>query len=421
MGLKGKRLLITGGTNFADDIRNYAQRNGIILIAAGNIPDTPLKRIADEQYDVDTTDLPAMLKLSEKTRIDGIFAGGSEPNIITAIRLTERLGLPYYCDMAQSNALMNKANFKALCRRFEIPITREYNIRSVSDLSNPDIQVDYPIVVKPVDSCGSKGVAFCLSRWELEKAMEDAVRFSESGRVIVEEYTEGDEISAVYTICNGDITLSCIKEKHPVAEQTGLRNMPSVYFYPSRHLERYIQEINDKVIRMLKSLRLRYGALFLQAFVNPEGIYMFEAGFRPGGTNDFRYTDRMNGVNHIHMLIEQALTGKVDDNPNSRDNPRFKSVCCSFTMCAKGGKVGEIIGLDQINDSHIETVEQFYHKGDVIPYGTTLAQRMLRFFIMGESPGTVASVIDSIQNKIRVNDENGESILYGRFDTSRLL
>ena len=128
----------------------------------------------------------------------------------------------------------------------------------------------------------------------------------------------------------------------------------------------------------------------------------------------------MNGVNHIHLLIEQALTGEVDDHPNLRDNPRFKHTCCSFTMCAKGGRVGEIAGLDRLKDERIRTVEQFYNVGDEIPFGRTLAQRMLRFFIMGESAREVASVIDRIQDNVQVNDVNGESILYNRFDTARL-
>ena len=418
MNLQGKRLLVTGGANFADDIFEFTRAKGIVVVTTGTTHNR-IMELADEVYSVDTSNYEELLKLAEEKRIDGIFAGGNEPNIITAIRVSEKLNLPYYCNMVQWDALMNKANFKERCRQFGIPVTKEFDVHTIEDAEKCDIE--YPVIVKPVDSCGSKGVIFCSDLYELKKAIEEALRFSASKKVIVEQYVTGEEISATYTICNGNITLSCIKEKYPVAEQTGLMNMPNVYIYPSKHLDQYVEEINDHAIEMLKSLNLQFGSLFLQGFVNPSGIYMFEAGYRPGGTNDFRYTDMMNGVNQMHLLIEQALTGGVDDNPNERDNPRFRQYCCSFTMCARGGKIHKIDGLEEIEGiSQIKSIEQFYHESDTIPFGKTLAQRMLRYFIIADSLHEVEDVINKIQDNVNVTNEKGESVLYSRFDTKRL-
>ncbi len=421
MSMRGKRLLLTGGTNFIRDILDFSGENGIVLITTGNIKDTVLKRYADEQYDVDTSDVDAMTELVKKAHIDGIFAGGNETNIAAAIRVTQKLGLPYYCNQQQWDTLMNKATFKSLCRKYDIPVTREYPIHTLEDLREPIPDIRYPVVVKPVDSCGSQGVCYCSSFEELKDAAEKAIAYSSRQRILVEEYAAGDEISATYTICNGNITLSCIKGKYPVGEQEGLKNLPSVYLYPSKHLDRYLSEVNDKMIRMLKSLHLQYGALFVQGIFDDQGIRIFEAGFRPGGTNDFRYTDMMNHVNHLHLLIEQALTGKVKDDPTVRDNPRFRQVCCSYTMCARGGKVASVNGLDNLKDGKIKTIEQFYHPGDTVPFGQTLAQRMLRFFIEADTLQETARVIDGIQDSVTVCDEEGRSILYSRFDTSRIL
>jgi len=155
--------------------------------------------------------------------------------------------------------------------------------------------------------------------------------------------------------------------------------------------------------------------------VDKDQIYIFEAGYRPGGTHDFRYSYMMNNVNQMHVLVEQALTGEVDDDPNSRDDPYFKQICCSFTLCARGGKVGSIIGLDKIKDiPQLKSIEQFYHEGDEIPYGKTLAQRMLRFFTLTDSVAETESVINQIQDAVQVLDPNGNSILFSKFDTKRL-
>ena len=76
MSMRGKRLLLTGGMSFIQDILDFSRENGIVLITTGNIKDTVLKRYADEQYDVDTSDVDAMTELVKKAHIDGIFAGG---------------------------------------------------------------------------------------------------------------------------------------------------------------------------------------------------------------------------------------------------------------------------------------------------------------------------------------------------------
>ena len=87
--LRGKRLLLIGGSNFAQEILAYTKKNGVRIIATGNRGNTPLKEIADERYDVNTTDVPKMIELAQRTHIDGIFAGGSEPNIFAAIQICE--------------------------------------------------------------------------------------------------------------------------------------------------------------------------------------------------------------------------------------------------------------------------------------------------------------------------------------------
>ena len=410
-------MLVTGGSNFAEDLFAYTKANGIKVITTGN-SHNQIMDMADEVFEYNTSDYEQMLWLVKNHNIDGIFAGGNEPNIVTAIKVSETAGLPYYCTMDQWESLMNKANFKNLCREFNIPVTKEYSVSSETDSLEG---IEYPVIVKPVDSCGSKGVIYCENEQELKESIKEALKFSASKRVIVEQYVTGEEISATYTICNGEITLSCMKEKYPVAEQTGLMNMPNVFIYPSKHLGRYLEKVNDNAIAMLKSLKLQYGTLFLQGFVNDSGIYMFEAGYRPGGTNDFRYTDIMNGVNHVHILIEQALTGSVQDDPNSRDNPKFKQYCCSFTMCARGGHVGKVKGLEIVKElPTVKTVEQFYHEGDDIPFGKTLAQRMLRFFMMADKIGEIEKTIEHLQNAIDVIDENGNTVLYNKFDTKRL-
>lgn len=206
--LRGKRLLVTGGSNIAKDIFAFTKPRGIQVIATGN-SHNPLMDQADECYSVNTQDVEALKTLCREAKIDGVFAGGNEPNIVTAIQVTQALGMPYYCTMEQWEQLMNKDRFKKLCRQFRVPVTPEYEISNEQEALAAEIT--YPVVVKPVDSCGSNGVIYCENRDEMITSVREALGFSTNGRVIVEKYVLGDEINAVYTICHGQITILILK------------------------------------------------------------------------------------------------------------------------------------------------------------------------------------------------------------------
>ena len=208
MDLKGKRLLLMGGGAFIKDIRQYADQNGIYLIAVGNPPGAH-SLMADESYVIDTQDVDAISNLIIAEHIDGVFIGANEANIPPAIKVAERTGLNFYCSQQQWDILSNKATFKKLLQKHDMPLIPSYN--EWQDFKN----IVYPVIVKPIDGSGAKGITVCNSYEEIESAIAYAKKFSPSCKVIIEQYMQGmDDTFIRYHFQNGRYSISGSFDKY---------------------------------------------------------------------------------------------------------------------------------------------------------------------------------------------------------------
>lgn len=163
MNLKEKTLLLMGGGAFAQDLKKYAAGTGFKMIAVGEDP-SRLEQIADETYRIDTQDIDSLERLIKKKGVNGIFVGTTEVNIPPAIELASRTGAHFYATKEQWDVLADKVKFKQLLQRFGIGTIPEYSIE----------HVQYPVMVKPVDGSGARGISVCRSKDELDAACEYA-------------------------------------------------------------------------------------------------------------------------------------------------------------------------------------------------------------------------------------------------------
>jgi lipopolysaccharide/colanic/teichoic acid biosynthesis glycosyltransferase len=145
--LPNKRLLLMGGNAFYKDIKRYAEKKQIYLIAVGTDINSNLSKISDEFYLIDTQNITELVKLVNEKKIDGIFVGASEVNIKAAIKLSEETGVNFYCTQKQWNILGNKDQFKELAKKFNIPVINDYDIhidtfeKDIKNINFPDQNV----------------------------------------------------------------------------------------------------------------------------------------------------------------------------------------------------------------------------------------------------------------------------------------
>ena len=416
--LKGKKLLLLAGNPVGtDDIIKYAKEHGVYTIVTDYLPKEKSlgKQFADEYWDISTADVEGLKKRITENRIDGVFSGVSEFNMLKAMDLCHQLNLPFYCNKDQWDLIENKESFRNLCEKFDVPCPKTYFTGGeVPEKVLNTIQ--YPVIVKPVDSCSSIGITICRNEESLKEAVQIALYNSEKGRIIIEEFFEGEEFTAHYIIVNGEVSLASVDNRVPVAVHPGsVTTIPVARVYPSSFIREYIEQVNDRMIDLCGSLGMKAGVLFVQGLYNQKlnRFSIFEAGLRCAGEAAYRIIERVNGNNFMNLLVDYTLLGRVENYSVERDDPFLKGkTCCVTSFVSKGGTVGRIIGYEEALKSvpSVVSSECRYHEGDVTPDGNTLRQIMLRFVLVCDSKEQMIHDVEKINQTVIVLNDKGEDM-----------
>ncbi len=420
VSLKGKRLLVLGCSNNAFDVKEYADKHQITIIVAGLQINSNMKHVAKETYIIDILDREKVKHLIKEKKIDGVFVGGNEDLISSVIDVTNDLKLPFYSTRELWDTLMNKKIFKQYCRKFNVPTMIDYEIDELK-LEDSAKKISYPVVLKPVDNCGSTGVMKCERSEDFPELYNISKKYSRSHEVTVENFVDGFEIVVYYTFVDGKVSLSSMGDKYVRGNSRSFIPLSEIYAYPSQYLSQYKNEVDNNMRTMLLNLGIKNGITSMQGFYKDGKFLFFEMGYRLGGTAQYRYTDAINGINSFNMMMNFALTGKMGGYDQSRDNANFRYPCCTLTLMSKGGTVGRIEGIDEAKKmKEVICIENRYNVGDTIAVTRTVSQFHVRIFIIANSEKHMKEIIDILQNNIKVYDINGESMLITHFDTNKL-
>ena len=423
---EGKKLLVLGDTSTADIIR-VAKSLGVHTVVTGIHPDAPTRSLADEAIVIPSDDHDSLAQYIKTHSIDGVMTGASEFQILNMIRLCTKVGMPVYVNENQWNICQNKASFKNLCRQFDVPVVPEYQV-SLDSLPTDLKSVNYPVVVKPVDSCSSKGLSICTCEDELKQAIPCALASSETGHFMVEKCITSDYgFGCRYIANNGEIVLSALCDRFTVDAFDGKAHISSAAIFPSKLAERFIRDINPRVIEMFKSIGISNGTFFMQALVDKDcdEIFFHEMGLRLSGGMIYSMLEASCGYNDVKMMIRYALGGPMaTEEEMSRIDPYMHGhYVGSLSIPLKEGKISNIKGLDAVlSNPYVTGYVQYYHEGDEIrPEAIgTLAQHFCRVKMMTSSVDDYCELVSMIQDSVKITDSAGQDMIYRRFDIARL-
>ena len=422
MNLENKTLLLMGGGAYVKGIKKYKDEKKFRIVALGRDSNTPIAKIADKFYHIDTQDVDSVADVVKKENVDGIFVGSSEVNISPAITVSERTGCRFYANREQWDIISDKAEFKNLARKFGVPVPCDYHVTAdflPEDMAN----VKYPVIVKPVDSSGARGMNVCYNEEELKKYYLEALEWSKSKKIVVEELiTGGREVFFHYTIQDGEYSLSMGFTKFKVnSSEREYVSLPIFHMYPSSHIDTYIEKVDEAAQRMFKSIGLKNGIVMLQGFDIDGEFKFFESGYRMGGEQMYVFTDHQNGINSLEMMINYALVGAMSDFPvKEKDNARFKWPCCNYYIPLKAGIITEVQGLDEVERmENVLNVTKMFNIGDEILDTNALERVCMRLHVYGKTADELAKALVKVSATLKILDQNGnemqiEHLEYGR-------
>lgn len=407
-----KAVLFLGGSNQQLAPIEYAKQAGYRVITCDNRPDSPGHVLADRYYEVSTTDMAGVLRVAREERVDAVVCYASDVSAPTAAYVAEQLGLP-------GNPLdaVRTLTDKALFRRFQAE-QGHFIPRNVAfdqdELGNEQavlgviaLALQLPVIVKPVDASGSKGVTKVATPAELISAMRGAVGYSLTRRVIVEELI----IPSGYQVCGegflqaGRIVFHAFANEHFC---TGIV-VPVGESFPAM----FDDVLVDKAVAVLQSifsrLGMRLGPFNFDLMFTPSGeVFVIEIGPRNGGNRMPEAIRYANQVDTIAATVEGALGATPD---LSKKTNHFYA---TYSIHSK--QDGVLQAIEYTADIQAKIVDQvmFVAPGERLKRFTMgslmLGNLILAFDTYQEMLSTLDQMDDHITVQVRAEESEPETL-----------
>lgn len=424
MNLSNKTLLVLGGTMLSCEIIRQAKKQGAKVYVTDYLENSPGKKIADKSFMASTTDVDAIVELIEQEKIDGVLTGFIDMLLPYLFDICQRADIPcYISSKEQIYATTEKDQFKALCKKFDIPVVDEYDVQAPFTEENTK-NMKFPVLIKPVDNSGARGIYICSTLEELQENYPKSLAFSKNKHVLIERYVTANEATIFYLIQDGEISLSAMADRHMKKFKEGVIPLPVAYTFPAKSLPNYQEQLNTKVVSMFESIGIKNGMIFMQIFVKNDEFIIYEMGYRITGSLEYKIIEAINGVNPLEAMVNYTLTGKMsNERLSDKLFPNHKKLGANITFIANPGTITKMQGLDDVA-AHPKVLDIIasYNVGDTIPITAlgTLQQVVVRVFLVADTQEELAHAIRSIQSIIKIENERGESLLIDGFDVGEL-
>jgi len=346
--------MFLGGSTQQIPAIKYAKKQGYYTILCDYLPNNPGQNFSDEFHCVSTTDKETILTVAKKTNIDGIVAYASDPAAPTAAYVGNKLKLP--SNLYESVLILSRKDlFRKFLRKngFNCPKTESF--KAIDEARKSLINFQFPIMVKPIDSSGSKGVTRVDSKEQFEKAFENAMNNSREKMVIVEEFIEMAHecmIGGDGFVVDGKLEFCGFLNSH--------RNVKVNPFVPIGTSYPLFMDKNKKdlvckeVQRVIDLLQIKMGALNLELMFDKNGkLYIIEIGPRNGGNMIPDLLEMITGVDFIGATVEVALG---NNDIESKDDSKEVFYSTYVIHSSEKGELKDIVFKEEIEKNIIKKV-----------------------------------------------------------------
>ena len=380
-----KRILMLGGSTSQICAIKKAQEMGHYVIICDYLPDNPGQYVADEFYQVSTTDKDAVLELAQKLDLDAVVCYASDPAAPTAAYVCEKLGFPtnpYESVMV----LSNKDTFRNYLKEhnFNTPYAECYT--DIDTMKVSAGKFNFPVMVKPVDSSGSKGINKIYSADEYDFAYEDAMKYSRAKRIVVEEFIEkkGYQVSGDGFTVDGKLVFRCFGNEF--YSSNGIKEyVPLGECWPSVLDEATQTKIHNELQRLITELGMKTGAYNIEVILDKDNnVYILELGARNGGSLIPQITQYATDVDMVEYTIKAALG---EDCSTLKMAPAKGYWSNYMVHSKKTGKLVKVNIADELKGNYVEYQTDFKTGDDVFAFensGPALGTMVFKYGSMEE-------------------------------------
>jgi len=308
--MKQKKLMLLGGLRYLLPVIEAAHKQGYYVITADYLPNNIAHKYSDEYCNVSIIDKEAVLREAQRLQIDGIMSFACDPGVVAASYVQNKMSLPSFGPFESVEILQNKDKFRMFLQQhdFNVPMAKGFD--NIDDAMKEVYWYPWPVIVKPTDAAGSKGVTRVDKAEDLKPALEYAMEHSISGHIIVEEFIDKQGCSSDTDSFSEDGKLKFVSfcAQRFDAEATNPYT-PAAYSWPSTFTKEQEEYLTSEIQRLITLLNMKTCVYNIEVRVAPNGKpYIMELTPRGGGNRLCEMLRYATGVDMI-TAITRAMVG----------------------------------------------------------------------------------------------------------------
>jgi len=404
------RLMILGAGTCQVPIIRKAQEMGfytIVVSVSGNYPGF---FVADKYFEIDLREKEEILKVAKKEKICGILTDQTDIPVLTVGFVAEKLGLPgigYDCSLR----FTNKFQMRQYCEKINVPVPAHYNASTLTEACNYAKKVGFPLMVKPVDSQGSRGVSRIDNPTELENKIVAALGYSACHEVILEQFIpDGNEVVVQGFVSDYESTNLVVGDRYYFEIPDFF--IPKQTLFPSLLPESLQQKILEINYHLITNFAPKFGITHSEYLVNPVtgSIYLVETAIRGGGV--FISSDLVPmacGVNVGELLIKCATgTPNVRISPYKKENNAAGYVCFYLPegVIRSVEGIEKVMSLAGVKKAHLDDIQI----GEKIGPLRDKTMRLGPILVAGKDRTELHATIEKVKDTLKIDVETPSGI-----------
>lgn len=348
-----KKLLMLGGTRYLVPVIQQAKKLGYYTITCDYLPNNISHKYSDDYHNVSIVEKEKVLELAESLSVDGVMSFACDPGVTTAAYVAEKMDLPAPGPYESVALLQNKGAFRHFLTEngFHVPRAASFQ-RETYSLEHIE-SFRFPLIVKPTDSAGSKGVSKVERVQDLEKAIEFALSYSRGEEFIIEEFIESQGFSSdsdCFSI-DGELKFVSFSSQRFDANAENPYT-PAAYSWPSSMTGEQEAKLRSELQRLLKLLHMRSSLYNVETRVGKDGKpYIMEVSPRAGGNRIAEMLHYATGTDLITKAIQASLGETINPDFSEYYNGHWAEV---ILHTEQAGLFEKLWVSDKIRDYVVE-------------------------------------------------------------------
>ena len=348
-----KKLMLLGGMRYLVPVIETAHKMGVYVITCDYLPDNIAHKYSDEYVNVSILEKEKVLEEARKRKIDGILSFACDPGVVTAAYVAEKMNLPTSGPLESIEILQNKGKFRKFLteNNFNVPVAKQYT--NIDEALKETEMFNWPVIVKPTDSAGSKGVTKVSKKENLKDAIEYALKYSHCNEFIIEDFLEkvNDSSDCDSFSINGELKFVSFSAQK-FDDKCENPYTPAAYTFPATISKKHQEELKNEIQRLLKLLNMKSSIYNIETRECTNGkAYIMECSPRGGGNRLSEMIRYMTNIDLIDEVVRAAIGEPLIDLKQEEIKENFAEI---ILHSEKEGTFKELWTSEKISDNIVE-------------------------------------------------------------------